>query len=414
MRFLRIHIVSIIICLFQMLLAMPILVLEASYETDIDNSYKAIGVSLFDEFDFNLTGGIGYIGKFNSDGDYNSLASLKVGYKKSLHKRIAVHPLLDNRYNFSAGDFSFQPSLGISYYITPSFCIDIQGGYNINFEYPTIGIAFDYKLGFKDKDRDWVKDDIDICPNTPKNAKVNKHGCGIDSDGDGVFDGIDICPDTPFRAFVDSLGCPFDSDGDGVFDGVDKCPETPIGIVVDSFGCPADTDGDGVSDFEDSCAATPKGAIVDSKGCPKDTDEDGVYDGIDRCPGTPTGFEVDRFGCPYTMPIDSIVIYDLYDASLNLRGKAVGVLEKIANRIRAYPDRKVVIRIYTDSEGSPRFNYNRALQVSNRVKSFLIERGVDEELLTFEPKGEQSPIASNATSEGIRKNRRMEIIAEQK
>ena len=59
-----------------------------------------------------------------------------------------------------------------------------------------------------------------------------------DSDGDGVGDSKDDCPNTPKGAFVDAHGCPHDSDGDGVWDGIDECPNTPRGVAVDSKGCP--------------------------------------------------------------------------------------------------------------------------------------------------------------------------------
>src|SRR2546427_4253723 len=61
---------------------------------------------------------------------------------------------------------------------------------------------------------------------------------GRDSDGDGVPDDKDDCPNTPKGAYVDAHGCPHDSDGDGVWDGIDQSPNTPKGTPVDSKGCP--------------------------------------------------------------------------------------------------------------------------------------------------------------------------------
>ena len=58
-----------------------------------------------------------------------------------------------------------------------------------------------------------------------------------------------------------------DSDGDGVPDSRDRCPNTPKGAPVDEHGCPLDSDGDGVPDYKDNCPGTPKGAKVDAKGC---------------------------------------------------------------------------------------------------------------------------------------------------
>ena len=65
--------------------------------------------------------------------------------------------------------------------------------------------------------------------------------CVTDSDGDGVPDNIDECPGTPPDTKVDEKGCPIsagaDADGDGVADDVDQCPDTPAGAKVDAKGC---------------------------------------------------------------------------------------------------------------------------------------------------------------------------------
>lgn len=66
-----------------------------------------------------------------------------------------------------------------------------------------------------------------------------------------------------------AAGCvsDMDSDGDGVPDSRDRCPNTPKGAPVDEHGCPLDSDGDGVPDYKDNCPGTPKGAKVDPSGC---------------------------------------------------------------------------------------------------------------------------------------------------
>jgi OmpA-OmpF porin, OOP family len=61
--------------------------------------------------------------------------------------------------------------------------------------------------------------------------------CQNDTDGDGVTDDLDQCPDTPKDVQVDAVGCPLDSDGDGVADYQDQCPQTPPGATVDQVGC---------------------------------------------------------------------------------------------------------------------------------------------------------------------------------
>ena len=57
-----------------------------------------------------------------------------------------------------------------------------------------------------DEDADGVTDFKDDCPQTPAGAKVNEHGCPIDTDGDGVPDGVDEEPATAPGAPVDARG----------------------------------------------------------------------------------------------------------------------------------------------------------------------------------------------------------------
>ncbi len=151
---------------------------------------------------------------------------------------------------------------------------------------------------WSDSDADGVRDRLDLCPDTPRGARVDASGCPIDSDQDSVPDGLDRCPDTKKGAKVDATGCPVDSDGDGVPDGLDRCPDTPHGAKVDARGCPLDSDGDSVPDGLDKCPDTPLNVMVDVEGCPIDLDGDGVPNGIDRCPDTPKGTKVDAHGCP--------------------------------------------------------------------------------------------------------------------
>jgi hypothetical protein len=66
-----------------------------------------------------------------------------------------------------------------------------------------------------------------------------------DSDNDGVKDNSDLCPNTPAGNTVDNNGCtiqpPQDSDSDGVFDSIDQCPNTPADVLVDAVGCEIST-----------------------------------------------------------------------------------------------------------------------------------------------------------------------------
>jgi OOP family OmpA-OmpF porin len=63
---------------------------------------------------------------------------------------------------------------------------------------------------------------------------------------------------------------PVDTDGDWVPDEFDECPDTPKGVSVDGKGCPLDSDGDGVPDTTDQC---PQVAGPAPTGCPEEAAE---------------------------------------------------------------------------------------------------------------------------------------------
>ena len=93
----------------------------------------------------------------------------------------------------------------------------------------------------------------------------------LDSDDDGVPDYLDLCPDTPIeaRGYVDINGCLIDADDDGVPDYRDDCPDTPFEAreTVDDRGCPKDSDFDGIPDYLDDCPKVP--GLPEFNGCPE-------------------------------------------------------------------------------------------------------------------------------------------------
>jgi len=92
-------------------------------------------------------------------------------------------------------------------------------------------------------------------------------GCGFSLRADKFKDSGDM-GDFVKNVFLAEIAKPvLDSDGDGVPDDLDRCPDTPKDVKVDAHGCPLDSDGDGVPDYLDKCPNTPKGATVNKNGC---------------------------------------------------------------------------------------------------------------------------------------------------
>jgi outer membrane protein OmpA-like peptidoglycan-associated protein len=235
-------------------------------------------------------------------------------------------------------------------------------------------------------------------------------GGGGDSDGDGVNDCEDMCPDTPLGCMVDKYGCPKDSDGDGVCDGVDKCPETPKGCMVDKYGCPKDSDGDGVCDGMDMCPDTNPYCMVDERGCPKDSDGDGVCDGLDDCFNTPPGTEVDENGCSVERPeLSDIEAIRFSFDDVTIKPIPNPTLDYVWDVIRRYPEAVIVITGYTDSVGSEEYNMKLGRRRAQAAKDYLVSKGSPPGRLRIRSRGENDPVASNATPEGRAQNRRIEF-----
>ena len=236
----------------------------------------------------------------------------------------------------------------------------------------------------------------------------------VDSDQDGVPDDQDDCPLNEPGVKVDKHGCPLDTDFDGVPDGLDHCPNTDreAGNLVDVYGCAVDSDFDGIPDFADNCPHNRIGAQVDNQGCPIDTDKDGVPDGLDDCPYTLGGVEVDRNGCIDLSIIDKPLILNInyLPGSFEVDPHNIKKLKRLARLLNFIEDVRMEINGYTDNIGTTLANRKLSLRRAARVKEYLVSYGVDSARFKLFGQGETNFVASNNTSEGRNKNRRIEIV----
>jgi len=226
-----------------------------------------------------------------------------------------------------------------------------------------------------------------------------------DSDKDGVNDINDSCPETTEGMEVNEVGCPIDSDKDGVFDVMDDCPSTLEGVAVNINGCPFDEDSDGVYDIYDKCLQTKIGVEVDEVGCPYDFDKDGVFDYKDDCPATPEGLNVDNAGCPISKTLK--LNFARYQSVIPKN--SMNKVKEFAKFLQNNPIYKIEIVGHTDSRGDA---YRNLVLSENRAKSTkaaLVKFGVDASRISCVGLGELEPIATNATKEGRKMNRRIEI-----
>ncbi|CAI8363999.1 MAG: Outer membrane porin F [Formosa sp. Hel3_A1_48] len=210
-----------------------------------------------------------------------------------------------------------------------------------------------------------------------------------------------------------------DTDGDGINDNLDRCPN--VKGVASNNGCPPepvekDSDNDGLLDSVDDCPKI-KGP-ASNKGCPlPDTDNDGIIDSADKCPKVP-GIAANN-GCPY----EAVKVGDR-NTNLNMLSKRIlfdtgkhsfksetyAILTEITQIMKQHPDAQFKLEGHTDSTGASDMNHRLSQSRVNAVRDYLVNNGIPSASLITEAFGETQPTASNATREGRKQNRRVEVI----
>lgn len=103
--------------------------------------------------------------------------------------------------------------------------------------------------------------------------------------------------------------------------------------------------------------------------------------------------------------------------SAEMHAKGRSTLEKIVGALQGAPDKRVVVRGYTDNEPigpalRARYPSNWELSTarSSDVVRFLQAKGIDPKRLEAAGYGEYQPVAPNTTPAGRKENRRIEIV----
>lgn len=89
-------------------------------------------------------------------------------------------------------------------------------------------------------------------------------------------------------------------------------------------------------------------------------------------------------------------------------------LAKIAGILLVFKNSRVVVEGHTDNVGSEEYNQTLSERRAENVMNFLVEQGVNASRLTSIGYGLLRPIADNETKEGKAKNRRVDLIVQEK
>ena len=105
------------------------------------------------------------------------------------------------------------------------------------------------------------------------------------------------------------------------------------------------------------------------------------------------------------------VLFDFNNATLRPEGRER--LSKIAGIILATPGTwGLSVEGHTDNVGSDSYNQSLSERRAETVRSYMVSSGVPRQTVSARGFGESKPIAPNDTNEGRQRNRRVEIIIE--
>ena len=148
--------------------------------------------------------------------------------------------------------------------------------------------------------------------------------------------------------------------------------------------------------------------LLDSRTCRPasiiDSDGDGVPDDQDLCPNTPLGAPVDDRGCW----VIAYANYFDFDKSV-VKSQYLPMLADAARVMKNYPELSVEVQGHTDAIGTEQYNMGLGKRRAQAVKRVLVRNGVSSSRLNTTSLGESQPIASNSTSSGRARNRRVEV-----
>lgn len=336
---------------------------------------------------------------------------------------------------------------GLQFQLQSQLLFEVSGGYNITSSDSINGVVIDTKndnywsvlfgltatseSGTADPDGDGLTND--------QEHELGTDSKKADTDGDGLSDGDEInrYKTDPRKA---------DSDGDGLSDGDEVLKYKTDPNKKDTDGdslndsdeitkyktdpLKADTDGDGLSDGDE---------VLKYKTDPlkADTDGDGLNDGdeVNRYKTDPLkadtdggtvndGAEVANNTDPLN-PADDLKKEELkvevgtsiiLDGVVFATGKSdispesEDVLTKAYNTLKQNPEIEVEIQGHTDNSGKKSSNMKLSIARANAVKDWLVKKGVEEKRISTKGFGSEKPVASNGTTEGKQKNRRIEFF----
>jgi outer membrane protein OmpA-like peptidoglycan-associated protein len=119
------------------------------------------------------------------------------------------------------------------------------------------------------------------------------------------------------------------------------------------------------------------------------------------------GAKVERQGDKLIVKFNSAILFDTNKSLLKPASK--NDLSEFARVLKEYKDTDLVIEGHTDNKGKKALNQKLSVARADAVIDFLESEGVARGRLTGRGYADDMPVASNATEDGRRQNRRVQI-----
>ena len=85
-------------------------------------------------------------------------------------------------------------------------------------------------------------------------------------------------------------------------------------------------------------------------------------------------------------------------------------IDKLAEFLKAYPKRNVLIEGHTDNLGDEAFNVKLSQQRADAVRDLLVARGISRQRIQTKGYGPKFPVVDNDSAAGRQQNRRVEVL----
>lgn len=107
--------------------------------------------------------------------------------------------------------------------------------------------------------------------------------------------------------------------------------------------------------------------------------------------------------------LPSAALFEVGKSSLNA-SESGPYLDRIAHLVTTKSDKAIALEGHADNTGAAELNQKLSQERASEIGRALVARGVPEQRIRTEGFAARRPVASNATEDGLRLNRRVEVV----